>query len=67
MSTRRFRVVAQNEFLERALTRELREARRRKVYAAYGRAAADEAVVREMDKVDAEFEVASGDGLARSE
>jgi hypothetical protein len=58
---------SQNEFVERALTRELREVRRRKVYDAYVRAAADEAFVREMGDIEAEFEVATGDGLSRSE
>lgn len=54
---------SQNAFVERALVRELRELRRRRVYDAYAAAAEDPSFTAEMDEVTREFEATTGDGL----
>ncbi|MDT8369602.1 MAG: hypothetical protein RQ745_10380 [Longimicrobiales bacterium] len=58
---------SQNEFVEQALIDALRELRRRRVYADYAAAAADEVFTREMDDVSTRFESTTGDGLAAGE
>jgi hypothetical protein len=55
---------SQNSFVEQALIRELRELRRRRVYAAYAEAAADPEFMTDMDSVSAAFEASAGDGLS---
>jgi hypothetical protein len=57
---------SQNAFVERALVRELRELRRRRVYDAYAEAAADPDFIEEMTRVRENFESAAGDGLGES-
>jgi hypothetical protein len=54
---------SQNAFVERALIRELKELRRRRLYEEYGRAAGDPAFVTDMKAISDAFEPASGDGL----
>lgn len=54
---------SQNAFVERALVRELRELRRRRVYDAYAAAAKDPLFTSDMDTVAREFEPTTGDGL----
>lgn len=58
---------SQNAFVERALVRELRELRRRRVYDAYAAAAEDPAFTAEMDEVTREFEPTTADGLEDGE
>ncbi len=50
-------------FIEAAVVAELRDRRRRTVYAAYEKAAADPVFVAEMGRVAREFDGAVGDGL----
>ena len=50
-------------FIEAAVVAELRERRRRTVYAAYKKAAADPLFVADMGRVTREFDGAVGDGL----
>jgi hypothetical protein len=50
-------------FVEAAVVAELRERRRRTVYAAYEAAAADPVFVAEMGRVTREFDGSVGDGL----
>lgn len=57
---------SQNAFVERALVRELRELRRRRVYEAYARAASDPAFVAEMKAVTGSFDPVLGEGLEDS-
>ena len=57
---------SQNAFVERALIRELREARRRRLYDAYAAAASDPAFVEDMGSTNAAFESTAGDGLKSS-
>lgn len=54
---------SQNAFVERALVRELRELRRRRVYNAYAAAAGDPSFTAEVEDVTREFDPATGDGL----
>jgi hypothetical protein len=58
---------SQNAFVERALVRELRELRRRRVYDAYAAAAEDTSYMAEMAQVSREFEPMSGDGFGDRE
>ena len=58
---------SQNAFVERALVRELRELRRRRVYNAYAAAAEDPSFTAEMEEVTREFEPTAGDGLEDGE
>jgi PAS domain-containing protein len=55
---------SQNAFVERALIRELREARRRLLYDAYAAAASDPAFLADMDSTTAAWEPAAADGLS---
>jgi len=50
-------------FIEAAVVAQLRERRRRTVYAAYEQAAADPLFVAEMGRISREFDGAVGDGL----
>jgi hypothetical protein len=52
-----------NTFVEDAIIERLKELRRERLYAAYQEAANDAAYVAEMVEIDAEFDVAVGDGL----
>lgn len=54
---------SQNAFVERALVRELRELRRRRVYEAYATAAQDPAFTSDMESLTDDFEPTAGDGL----
>lgn len=54
---------SQNAFVERALVRELRELRRRQVYEAYAKAAADPAFLRDMAATTEAYDPSTGDGL----
>lgn len=54
---------SQNEFVERALRRELRAAHKRRLYEAYEAAAADPEFMAEMIEVDRVWDVTTGDGL----
>lgn len=58
---------SQNAFVERALIRELRELRRRRVYDAYAQAAADPIFMADMRSTTAAFAATAADGLARGE
>ena len=58
---------SQNAFVERALVRELRELRRRRVYDAYAAAAEDPSFTAEMEEVMREFEPTTADGLEDGE
>jgi hypothetical protein len=57
---------SQNAFVERALIRELRELRRRRVYDAYARAVADPMFLKDMKKVTEAFEPTVAEGLTDS-
>jgi hypothetical protein len=57
---------SQNAFVERALIRELREARRRRLYDAYAAAASDPAFMKDMGSTNAAYESTAGDGLKDS-
>jgi Arc/MetJ-type ribon-helix-helix transcriptional regulator len=54
---------SQNEFVERALKRELRVMQQRRLYEEYAQAASDSAWVAEMNEVDSGFDNSLGDGL----
>lgn len=54
---------SQNAFVERALIRELKELRRRRLYEEYGAAARDAAFLDDMRAVQDAFKPATGDGL----
>lgn len=54
---------SQNELVERALRRELRSIRQRRLYEEYARAAADAAFVEDMGVEAAAWSVAARDGL----
>jgi hypothetical protein len=54
---------SQNAFVERALVRELKELRRRRVYDAYADAARDPDFMKEMGSLTDDYEPAAGDGL----
>jgi Arc/MetJ-type ribon-helix-helix transcriptional regulator len=54
-------------FIESAVVAELRERRRRAVYAAYEQAAADPVFIAEMGRVAREFDGAVGDGLTTTD
>ena len=54
---------SQNAFVERALVRELEELRRRRIYDAYARAAADPVFTDDMRSTGTAFDTAAGDGL----
>ena len=54
---------SQNELVERALRRELRGIRQRRLYEEYARAAADPAFVENMGAEAAAWSAAAGDGL----
>jgi hypothetical protein len=54
---------SQNAFVERALIRELRELRRRRVYQAYAQASADPSFMKEMREVTEAFDPFAGEGL----
>ena len=58
---------SQNAFVERALVRELRDLRRRRVYDAYAVAAEDPSFTAEMEEVTREFQPTAGDGLEDGE
>lgn len=53
---------SQNEFVERALRRELRAGRQRRLYDAYEAAAADPDFMAEMLEVDRAWNATTGDG-----
>jgi hypothetical protein len=57
---------SQNAFVEKALVRELRELRRRRVYDAYAEAAADPEFVGEMKGLEEDFDSMTADGLGES-
>lgn len=59
--------ASQNAFVERAVIRELRELRRRRVYEAYAAAAEDPVLQAEMDRVAEDFDSAAGDGMGDAE
>lgn len=54
---------SQNAFVERALIRELRELRRRRVYDAYAEAASDPLFLRDVKAVSKAFEPTVAEGL----
>ena len=54
---------SQNEFVERALTRELRVIRQRQLYEEYARAARDTGFMAETESVTSDFEPTILDGL----
>lgn len=54
---------SQNEFVERALRRELRAGHRRRLYAEYQAAAADPDFMAELLEVNRVWDVTTGDGL----
>lgn len=54
---------SQNAFVERALVRELRELRRRRVYDAYADAARDPDFMKDMGATTEAYEPTAGDGL----
>jgi hypothetical protein len=58
---------SQNAFVERALVRELRVLRRRRVYDAYAAAARDAAFTSEQEGIRRDFEPATGDGFEERE
>lgn len=58
---------SQNELVERALRRELRAIRQRRLYEEYARAAADPAFMDAMVEEVATWSAALGDGLAEEE
>lgn len=58
---------SQNEFVERALRRELGALRQRRLYDEYERAAADPAFMAEMMEEASAWSVAVGDGLSDDE
>ena len=55
--------ASQNDFVERAVVKELRELRRSRVYGAYADAAADPLFLRDMEDVTAAFEPGDLEGL----
>lgn len=57
---------SQNAFVERALVRELREIRRRRVYEAYAEAADDPAFREDMSSTSNAFDATVGDGLGEA-
>ena len=58
---------SQNELVERALRRELRAIRQRRLYEEYAQAAADPAFMDEMVEEASAWSAASGDGLAEED
>jgi len=54
---------SQNEFVERALRRELRAAEQRRLYDEYAEAASDPAFMAELLEVDRAWDSTVGDGL----
>lgn len=50
--------------MKRAVASKQRRTRRERVYASYGRAAADSAYMAEMTELDLAFDPTTGDGLA---
>jgi hypothetical protein len=54
---------SQNELVERALRRELRAIRQRRLYEEYGRAAQNPAFTDEMTRVARDWSATLGDGL----
>ena len=54
---------SQNSFVERALTRELRELRKAKLSKGYAEAARDAQFMEDMKTTDAAWDPATGDGL----
>ena len=54
---------SQNEFVERALRRELRATHQRRLYEEYAAAARDPEFMEELITVDREWDVTVGDGL----
>ena len=58
---------SQNALVERALVRELKAVRRKRVYEAYASAAADPVFMEEMRATASVFEVTAGDGLSQSQ
>jgi hypothetical protein len=54
---------SQNAFVERALTRELRELRKAKLSKAYAEAARDAQFMEDMKTTDGAWDPATGDGL----
>jgi Arc/MetJ-type ribon-helix-helix transcriptional regulator len=58
---------SQNELVERALRRELRAIRQRRLYEEYAMAAADPAFMGEMGGEESVWSVSLGDGLAEGD
>ena len=58
---------SQNEFVERALRRELRATAQRRLYEEYDRAASDPEFMREMREEDRLWDRTVGDGLTDEE
>jgi hypothetical protein len=54
---------SQNAFVERALTRELRELRKMQLYASYAAAAEDPVFLEDMESTEAAYDLATSDGL----
>ena len=54
---------SQNEFVERAVRRELRAVEQRRLYDEYALAAADAGFTADMERVERDFRPALGDGL----
>ena len=54
---------SQNAFVERALIRELKEARRRRLYDAYAAAASDPVFTDDLASTNAAWEPTAADGL----
>ena len=55
---------SQNEFVERALRRELRVAHQRRLYEEYAEAASDSSFVTEMREVDQTWDATAADGTS---
>jgi len=58
---------SQNELVERALRRELRAIRQRRLYDEYARASADSAFIDEMAREASDWSTALGDGLTEGD
>jgi Arc/MetJ-type ribon-helix-helix transcriptional regulator len=58
---------SQNEFVERALTRELQAVRQRRLYEEYALAAEDPGFTSDMEEVVSDFEPTTHDGLHAEE
>lgn len=58
---------SQNEFVERALRRELRAVQRRRLYEEYARAAEDAEFMADLERTDSAYDATVGDGLGEPE